>query len=156
MPVHYRVHEAAVQSFNLPGQPVYEDVVWRTARTTRILAQLYAPKRSHRLANSIAASRPKPISTYRIASSVSASIGYAVYVHDGVAGRIYPTGGKYLTVPQRRGSLSGSQLKATGGSGKAKLYFLAKSVKGQDAQPFLADALKQAMRTNDVLHYRVG
>lgn len=156
MPVHYRVHEAAVQSFNLPGQPVYEDVVWETARTTRILAQLYAPKRSGRLAQSIRASRPKPTGVYTLASSVSASIGYAVYVHEGVAGRIYPTGGKYLTVPHRRGSLSGSQLKATGGSGKGKMYFLAKSVKGQDANPFLEDAMKQALRTNDVLHYRVG
>lgn len=144
MAVHYRVHEAAVQSFNLPGQPVYEEVVWNTTKTTRELAILYAPKRTGKLAANIRASRPKPTGIYTLASSVSAAVGYAAYVHDGTTGPIYPNG-SYLKVPYRNGAKS-----------KGKLFFFAESVAGQKANPFLADALKQAMRTNDVLQYRVG
>lgn len=145
MAVHYRVHEAAVQSFNLPGQPVYEEVVWNTAKTTRELAILYAPKRTGRLKASIRASRPKPTGVYTLASSVSAAVGYAAFVHDGTTGPIYPSGSRFLKVPYRNGAAS-----------KGKLFFFAESVRGQRSQPFLADALSQAMRTNDVLQYRVG
>lgn len=145
MPVHYRVHEAAVQSFLLPGEPVYEEVVWKTAQTTRTLAILYAPKRTGRLAASIRASRPRPTGVYELASSVSASIGYAIYVHEGVEGRIYPSSGRYLKVPYRGGAAV-----------KGKTFFFAESVAGQKANPFLEDAMKQALRTNDVLSYRVG
>jgi hypothetical protein len=145
MTVHYRVHETAVQSFNLPGQPVYEDVVWKTAQTTRTLAILYAPKRTGKLAANIRASRPKPTGIYTLASSVSAAVGYAAFVHDGTTGPIYASGARYLKVPYRNGAQS-----------KGKLFFFAESVRGQKANPFLEDALKQAMRTNDVLQYRVG
>ena len=155
--VHYRIHEGAVLSFNAPGQPVYEEVVWKTAQFTRDFAKLEAPRRTSRLANSIRASRPRPNGVYQLASSISIAVHYGVYVVEGVDGRIYPKKGKYLTVPHLPGPLSGAQLKATGGAGRGKLYFLAKNgVRGQDKNPFFEDALKRALKTNDVLQYRVS
>jgi hypothetical protein len=160
MAVHYRVHEAAVHSFNAPGQPVYEEVVWKTAWVARDLAILYAPKRTGKLAKSIAASRPKPTGIWTLASSVSASVGYAAYVHDGVSGRIYPKGGRYLTVPSRRGIRSGAEIRAAYASnrrrGDVRPYFLALSVRGQRSQPFLEQALSVSLATNSVLQYRVS
>lgn len=157
MAVLYRVHEAAVLSFNAPGQPVYEEVVWKTAAFTRDFAKLEAPVRSGRLKASIRASRPRPFGAYQLASSISIAVKYGQWVVDGVPGRIYPKRGKYLTVPHVPGPLSGTQLKASGGAGRGKLYFLAKNgVRGQDANPFFENALKQALATNDVLQYRVS
>jgi hypothetical protein len=157
MPVFFRVHEGAVASFMNPGDDV-DELVWDVTRTTRDLAILYAPVRSGKLKGSIRGSRPKRTGVYTNASNVTANAGYALYVHDGVKGRIYPKKGKYLTVPIAQGSLSGSAIRGSGNRrpGDSRGYFLAKSVRGQASQPFLADALKVAMRTNNVLGYRVA
>lgn len=151
-PVNYRVHENAVLSYR--GE--VSDLVWDVLSTSRDLAQLYAPKRTGRLAKSIRAARPKPSGIYQFSGTCSASVGYALYVHDGTSGPIYPKRGKYLTVPHQMGVLGGAALKAQGGSGQAKLYFLAHWVRGQRAQPFLAEALATALRNSDVLSYRVS
>lgn len=158
MPVFFRVHEGAVASFMNPGDDV-DELVWDVTRTTRDLAILYAPVRTGKLKGSIRGSRPKRTGVYTNASNVTANIGYALYVHDGVKGRIYPKSGKYLTVPLVPGSVSGAAIRGSGGNrrpGDGRGYFLAKSVRGQASQPFLADALKVAMRTNSVLSYRVA
>lgn len=152
--VHYRIHEGAVLSFNAPGQPVYEEVVWKTAQFHRDFAQLTAPVRTGKLKGSIRASRPRPTGIYQLASSVSIAVKYGIYVVDGTTGPIYPNG-KYLTVPHREGNQTVAMLKAQGGTGRAKLYFLASSVRGQAANPFFERALQRALQTNDVLQYRV-
>ena len=157
MPVFFRVHEGAVASFMDPGD-VVDDLVWDVTRTTRDLAILYAPVRTGKLKGSIRASRPKRTALYKNQSNVTANAGYALYVHDGT-GRIYPKKGKYLTVPLRKGVLDGSTIRGAGGNrrpGDPRPYFLARSVRGQRSQPFLADALRVAMRTNNVLGYRVS
>lgn len=158
-PVFYRIHEGAVLSFMNPGD-VVDDVVWDVTRTARELAILYAPVRSGKLKGSIRASRPKRTGIYENASNVTANVGYALYVHDGVSGRIYPKNGKYLTVPMVAGSASGAQIRSQYASnrraGDNRGYFLAKSVRGQAPQPFLAQALATAMRTSGVLRYRVS
>lgn len=158
MPVFYRVHEGAVASFMNPGDDV-DELVWGVTRTARDLAIIYAPVRSGKLKGSIRGTRPKRTGVYTNASNVTANVRYAPWVHDGVPGRIYPKTGKYLTVPLRAGTLSGTQIRGSAGNrrpGDARAYFLAKSVRGQASQPFLADALKVAMRTNSVLSYRVA
>lgn len=158
MPVFFRVHEGAVASFMNPGDDV-DELVWDVTRTTRDLAILYAPVRTGKLKGSIRGSRPKRTGIYTNSSNVTANAGYALYVHDGVKGRIYPKTGKYLTVPLMPGALSGAAIRGSGGNrrlGDGRGYFLAKSVRGQASQPFLADALKVAMRTNSVLSYRVA
>jgi hypothetical protein len=159
MAVAYRVHEGAVQSYMNPGDAV-DELVWGITRTARDLAKLYAPSRTGRLKNSIRASRPKRVGAYENSASVSASIGYAIYVHEGTS-RIYPKNGKYLTVPTRdgRGVLSGAQIRGAGNRnrrpGDSREYYLAKSVSGQRSQPFLAQGLRTAMRTSSVAQYRV-
>lgn len=150
--VNYRVHENAVMSY----MTEVNDLVWDVLRTTRELAQLYVPKRTTNLMRSIRASRPKPSGIYQSSGTCSASMGYALYVHDGVSGWISPKRGKYLTVPHVPGPLSGSALKAAGGSGRGKLYFLAKEIRGQRAQPFLADALGDAIASTSLFSYRTG
>lgn len=154
-PVFFRVHEGAVASYMDPGDAV-DDLVWDVTKTTRDLAILYAPSRTGKLKSSIRASRPKRRGLYTNASDVSASAGYALYVHDGTS-RIFPKRGKYLTVPSQRGVLSGAQIRGEGNRrpGDARQYYLARSVRGQRAQPFLADALKVALRSNSHLSYRV-
>lgn len=142
-------------SFNAPGQPVYEEVVWKTAQFTRDFAQLEAPVRTGRLKGSIRASRPRPNGPYQLASSISIAVKHGQWVVNGVEGRIYPRR-KWLTVPRQENPLSGTQLKAQGGSGRGRLYFLAKSVRGQSANPFFENALKKALASNDVLQYRVS
>lgn len=157
-PIFYRVHEGAVLSFMDPGD-VVDDLVWDVTRTARDLAILYAPVRTGRLKANIRASRPKRTGIYENAATVTANVGYALYVHDGT-GRIYPKNGKYLTVPIRVGSVSGADIRAQFASnrraGDSRGYFLAKSVSGQRAQPFLAEALSTAMRTSNVLQFRVS
>lgn len=154
-PVFFRVHEGAVLSFMNPGD-VVDELVWDVAKTTRDLAILYAPVRTGRLKGSIRGSRPKRTGIYTNAANVTANAGYALYVHDGTS-RIYPKLGRYLTVPLRKGSVSGAAIRGSGNRrpGDSRPYFLARSVAGQRSQPFLADALKVAMRTNSVLSYRV-
>lgn len=156
MPVFFRVHEGAVASFMNPGDAV-DDLVWDITQTTRDLAILYAPKRKGTLKRSIRASRPKRTSLYKNQSNVTANAAHALWVHDGVSGRIYPKGGKYLTVPLREGTLSGSDIRAGRNrrKGDARPFWLATSVRGQKAQPFLAEALGVAMRSNAHLTYRV-
>ena len=144
MPVFYRVHEAAVLSY----MNETDELVWDVTRTSRDLAILYAPVRTGKLKGSIRASRPARTGPYTNQAKVSAATHYALYVHDGVSGRIYPKQGKYLTVPLRMGSVSGAQIRGSGGNrrpGDGRGYFLARSVRGQAAQPFLADALRTAM-----------
>lgn len=157
-PVFYRVHEGAVLSFMDPGDAV-DEAVWDVTRTARDLAILYAPVRTGRLKGNIRASRPKRTALYENAATVTANVGYALYVHDGTS-TIYPKNGKYLTVPLREGSVSGAEIRAQFASnrraGDNRGYFLAKSVRGQRPQPFLADALATAMRVSSVLQYRVG
>ena len=153
MAVTYRVHENAVLAY----MQNVDDLVWDVVRTTRELAKLYAPSRTGRLRQSIRAARPKRVGLYEYTGTVSASVRHAVWVHDGVTGRIYPKRGKYLTVPHKPGPYSGTQLKAMGGAGKGKLYFLAKNgVRGQRSQPYLRDALTDALAGSGLLYVRVN
>jgi hypothetical protein len=141
-----------------PGAEV-DDLVWDITRTARDLSILYAPVRSGKLKGSIRASRPKRTGVYTNASNVTANAGYALYVHEGT-GRIYPKKGKYLTVPIRPGIATGAEIRSKFSSnrrrGDERGYFLAKSVRGQTANPFLAEALQTAMGLSSVLQYRIS
>jgi hypothetical protein len=151
MPVTYRVHENAVLSY----MDEVDNLVWNVLRSTRDIAKRNAPVRTGRLRDSIRASRPRRYGVYQYSGTVSASVKHALWVHDGTT-RIYPKSARYLTVPVRSGSLSGTQLKTAGQAGNARGYFLARSVSGQRPQPYLANALRQAMGTNNLLYIRVS
>ena len=151
MPMNFRIHEVAVQSFNLPGQPV-NDLIWDVSRNARDIAKAEAPKRTGKLARSIRANRPKPTGLLRLAGYVGANAKHAVWVHDGT-GRIFAKRGK-LSVPRHRQhapNFSGGDLrkqwraeKGWRGGGKPP-YFLTMSVRGQKPQPYLQNAIGKAM-----------
>lgn len=153
-PVNYRIHEAAVRSFNAPGQPVY-NLIWQVAQTTRTLAKLNTGKRTMTLEKSIFANKPKPEGDLRISSLVGANARHALWHHDGTDA-ITPLAGSYLVVPRERQgppNLSGSQLqKAWNGDGK-RPTFLARVIRGQEGNPYLADGLETAMARHPNLSF---
>lgn len=155
-PVFLRVHEAQIHAFNAPGGEVY-DLINDTGKVAAYHAKNNVNSRTHKLANSIRHNRPKPEGGYRIAALVYTNVGYAMYVHEGTD-RIYPTAGKYLVVPSDRqfvGNASGSQIRrdymAAGGRAAypgRKPYFLARSIAGQSANPFLRNGMEEALASD--------
>lgn len=154
-PVFYRVHEAAVAAYIAPGGEVY-DLIDHTAIAAQYHAKNNVNDRTGKLSGSIRKNKPKPEGGYRIASLVYTNVGYAMYVHEGTD-RIFPQAGKYLTIPSHKHGFgtsnpSGSQIRkdymAAGGRaaypGK-KPYFLAKSIAGQDSNPFLRNGMEEAL-----------
>lgn len=154
---HLRVNDPAVQSFLLPGQPVYEEI-WKVSRDTKAIAQtITAPVRSGRMRNSIQANRPTRTGPYTNTALVFVKVGYGYWVHEGTAGKgtgyITPKHGRYLAVPKRGhiGSVSGGDLRRQWRRGGKKVfpggrpYFTTERVRGQKPQPFLKEALHMAM-----------
>lgn len=161
MAVNYRVHERAVQAYIVPGGEV-NDLLWDICRSTRDIAKVKVPKRTSRLMRSIRANRPKPTGLLRAAGYVGANAKNALWVHDGTP-PILASGKGYLTVPRMNQggpvNASGSTLRkswiAAGGykSGDSKPYFTTKGVRGQNANPYLADALGVALAKEARLTY---
>lgn len=152
-PVFLRIHEAPIHAFNAPGGEVF-DLIDDTAVATAYHARNNVNDRTGKLGRSIRKNKPKPEGGYRIAALVYTNVHYAMYVHEGTD-RIYPNAGKYLTIPSDRqfvGNRSGAQIRkdymAAGGRAAfpgRKPYFLAKSISGQSANPFLRNGLEEAM-----------
>jgi len=153
-PVFYRVHEAAVASYIAPGGEVY-DLIDDTGKVAAYHARNNVNDRTGKLSRSIRNNKPKPQGGLRIAALVYTNVGYAMYVHEGTD-RIYPQGGTYLTVPSDKqgggSNPSGAQLRkdymAAGGRAAypgRKPYFLAKSIAGQDSNPFLRNGMEEAL-----------
>lgn len=152
-----RVHESAVQSFLAPGQPV-EKLVHDTARLTKYFAQGHINSRTGTLSRMIQVNRPSRTGALELRSLVFTRTSYALYVHEGT-GRIFPKNGKYLAIPRRKQgapNLSGGTLRKMWKNdkrakeskmGSNKPYFVAVSVSGQSANPFLAKGLHEAMAT---------
>jgi hypothetical protein len=151
-----RVHEAAVQSFLAPGQPV-DTLVHNTARHTRAFAVEHINNRTGKLAASIQVNRPDRTGAYTNSSLVVALSKYARYVHEGT-GRIYPKAGKLLTIPKQNyghgggGNPSGGELRTMyrRAGGKQAFpdgapFFTRASISGQRANPFLQKGLAEAM-----------
>lgn len=142
-PVVLRVHEGTVMAYALPGGEV-SDLVWAVARMTREIAKQTAPQRTGRLRRGIGANRPKPLAPYHTASEVYANARHALWVHEGTTGPIMPKKSFTLVVPRERGPASGSELySASGGDGG--VIFFTRGVRGQRPQPFLANAMRQAL-----------
>lgn len=155
-PVFFRVHENAVHAFNRPGGEVYR-LVDRVVDNTKAIAMVEAPQRTGHLVSRIQKNRPKSRGGYRIAGQVTANAAYTLYVHDGTS-EITPAKGAYLVVPRGHEftSLSGDAVKA-GWSGKgARPYFLARSISGQEANPFLERSLQMALAREGLITYTRG
>jgi len=161
-PVRFRVHERQVGRYIMPGGEV-NDLIWDIAKNTRTIARATAPRRTGKLAGATRANRPKPTGLLRAASLVYNNAGHVLHVHDGTP-RISAKGKGYLTIP--RMSYAGGPMNPSGsllrrswiasggyGSGDPKPYFTTRSVAGQRANPFLANALSAAMLAEGRLTY---
>lgn len=149
MPTYIRVHEAAVSSYIMPGGEV-SDLVNEVARNAQAFAKGYVNSRTGRLVSNIRMNYARPTSPLTTSSMVYANIKHAIWVHEGTGltsgGFIYPNG-KYLVLPKDLGgSVSGGDLYRSRTRNGPKLYFFAKKVRGQAANPYLAKGLRDAMR----------
>lgn len=150
-----RVHEGAVQSFLLPGQPV-DRLIHNTAQHARAFARDHINNRTGALALGIQVNQPTRTGPLTNSSLVWTRTKYALYVHEGT-GRIFPKNGKMLTIPKNNygigggGNPSGGSLrKAWRSGGRAEFpdgapYFTRRSISGQKANPFLQKGLAEAM-----------
>lgn len=125
----YRVHEAAVQSFLAPGQPVY-DMIYDISKDARDNAKFIVPKRTGDLMRSISAGRPDRTGAFGLSGYVSSNRKYAEWVHDGTTGPIR--------------SHSGKKMKFRSNKGNGPFVYK-KVVRGQTGVPFLARGLQTAM-----------
>jgi hypothetical protein len=157
MPVFFRVHEAAVHSFNAPGQPVYNEID-NVAKMAQFFAvqNLVGHTRTGQLAKNIRANKPKPEGGYRIAALVYANIKYAYWHHEGTD-PIFPKNGAFLVIPKQRqgggSNPSGQDLKARHRKGQTRLYTTRKWVRGQKGNPYLRDGLEEAMGRSKYLTF---
>lgn len=155
--VFYRVNDPAVKSFLLPGQPMDKDI-HDTAIWSRQFARDRINNRTGTLAKNIQVNRPVMTGEFKNTALVFTRTKYAMYVHEGTYGPIYPKG-TYLTVPRhhKRAELGGEALRKMyrSKSGKVELasrygidgtpFFLAKSVAGQAPNPYLKEGMKEAV-----------
>lgn len=146
-----RIHEPAAQSFDDPGMPVW-DMMNNLGRTIEFLAKENVNSRTGSLRRNIRANRPKPHGIWKSSVTVYANIRHATWVHEGT-GTITPKTGKYLTVPKEDYSggptnPSGGDLRRAHKRGDPRLFFLAKSISGQDANPYLDNAKRDAIRSS--------
>lgn len=151
-----RVHEGAVMSFLSPGQPV-DELIHNTAKHTRAFAREHIKSRTGSLKASIQVNRPTRTGPLTNSSLVVALNKHALFVHEGT-GRIFPKHGKMLTIPKKNyglirggGNPSGGSLRKAWRSGglvafpDGAPYFTRRSIRGQNANPFLAKGLAEAM-----------
>ena len=124
-------HAALDRLLRRPGGPVYDNVVSGTLRKTDALATATAPVDTGFLRNNRSTSIDAGPSSLRGALTYHANYAAAVMKGTGIYGPsgspIVPTSAQYLVFRGRDGRL---------------VY--AKEVKGQRAQPFLAEAFKAA------------
>lgn len=125
------VHDSAITAMNLPGGSVFK-FVHQIVREAAVTSRAEAPWRTGELANSIEGKRPVTKGPNDVEGRVYAHAEYAKWVHEGTGPYIFPTSGKYLRIPPW-GRWPG---------------FYARSVRGQEANPFLRRGLRIAMVRN--------
>lgn len=145
----YRIHDANVHAYHEPGGAVY-NLIDEVGIAAAEVARGFVGKRTGKLRSTIRSNRPKQEGGYSIAGLLYANAKHALWHHEGTY-RIFPTHGKYLTIPRnhKHSTVSGGQLRkewlAEGSSRGAKPYFLATSIGGQKANPYLKDGIETAM-----------
>lgn len=124
------IYDSKIIAMSLPGGPVWR---WARQRSKRVerLAKLNVGKRSGRTERSIEASYNAGASRpHDVVMEVSAGTEYALFHHEGTTGPITPVGSRFMVLPAWG---PWPTLRAT-------------SVRGQRANPFLFDALREVMR----------
>lgn len=133
------VHESKIVGMHLPGGDIHRYADALADETVRF-AKIGAPKRTWKLANSIRKEIDmRGAARGRLVARVRADAKYSVYVHEGTGPLIYPHG-DWLSVP----------VAPFATKRKARAY-----VRGQQANPFLEEALGQAMLSSRVAGFRL-
>jgi hypothetical protein len=122
------IYDGKIILMSQPGGQIWRWAYQRRGRVER-LAKVNAPIRSGELARSIEASY-EPAAPHDVVMEVAATADYALFVHEGTDGPIFPRESKRLFLPAW---------------GPFRQSF-PRYVRGQRAQPFLADALREVMR----------
>jgi putative component of toxin-antitoxin plasmid stabilization module len=122
------VYDSRIDAMSLPGGDIFR-YTERKVRQTAIRAKGNVRSRTGRLAGSIRGD-VRPLAKGMVVGRVRAGMYYAAWVHEGTTGPIYPESSSYLLVPIRKGSTR-----------KMKRAW----VHGQDANPFLEDALRSSV-----------
>lgn len=122
------IYGSVIASWSLPGGMVWK---WARQRAVRIerIAKMNAPVRSGELRRSITSEYEGSL-PYQVIMNVYADAEHGLWVHEGTTGPIRPLYGKIMTLPPY------------GAYPQVKARF----VRGQDANPFLADALDTVIR----------
>jgi hypothetical protein len=123
--VVFVVYDTKIDAMNAPTGQVYRYVEHKTESSLRA-AKLFAPKRTGRLAGGIRMD-VRQTSRDRVVGRVRSTRYYSQWVHEGTGPFIFPDG-DYLSLPAFRGAPPGRRIKRP-------------FVHGQDANPFLANAL---------------
>jgi len=161
--VQYRLDPRGVTGVLRNGGEVKDLVDDINRRTVRI-AKSIAPVRTGTLRRSISWTPSKPFLLLRNQGVSRATAKHSYWVHEGTGGPdglITSPTGKAMKVPAHRGNLRGDDLPREKNRGfkvrqkrrtevsrvaGEKAYWLLKAVSGQESNPFLAKALRQAMR----------
>jgi hypothetical protein len=126
------VYDSKITAMNMPAGQVYRYVHFKT-ETSRDAAEMLAPKRTGSLAGGIRID-VRQTSRDRVVGRVRSTRHYSRWVHEGTGPFIFPNDGDYLSLPAFRGAPPGRRIKRP-------------FVHGQDANPFLANALAIGLAT---------
>lgn len=129
------VHDQAITRMVLPGGQVFQSM-YRIGQQMESVAQVEAPKRTHRMANTLRVSTT-PVGTRGLQTNLRATVHYAKYVVKGTTGPIRSTSGKMLRFVSTQGY---------GSSYGVVLY--RRQVRGQRANDFLTRAMVFVLRAN--------
>lgn len=130
--VRIRIYDSRIMALNAPTKPVGRYVAGK-GRAIEGFAKANAPKRTGRLARSVEAQGVK-WRGHRSSVEVVATARHARWVHEGTGPWIFPDSADYLSIPR---------FPSMGGMAVPRVHVL--FVRGQRAQPFLADALHFVM-----------
>lgn len=128
--VFFVVYDSKITAMNAPGGQVYRYTRNKTEASVRA-AKLFAPKRTGRLAGGIRMD-VRQTSRDRVVGRVRSTARHSQWVHEGTRTPIFPVNGPYL------------RLRPGNGYG----FSMRKAVRGQSANPFLANALAVGMRAS--------
>lgn len=123
------IYDSAIAAMSLPGGSTWRWAFQRRRRVER-LAKEFAPSRTGEMKRSIFGYY-EPARPNQIVMEVWCQNDHAIYVHEGTTGPILPRDHKYMVLKPAYGPYPIS---------------LQRSVRGQNAQPFLDNALQAVMR----------
>lgn len=146
--VSYGINESVIAGWTLRVDGLGQRYLRALTREVVFQSKLTAPRRSGNLANSID-DRFRWANQYGAGRTVNATAPYARYVHEGTGGK-----GRKIWAKRSRGpggQFSGGRGWLPVGKSQGKITHYAHSVSGQDANPFIMQALLGVMARKGLL-----